>query len=358
YWGGALATIGGALVLGALGRLRGTPRVSLGVALGGGAAILMLARPFEGFVMCLPAAAMALAKSWRRPRVVIPATAVLALAAAALGYYYWRVTGSPWRVPEIVQRQQYAVAQVFFWEPLRPEPEYRHQSIRDFFTGWEKEGFLEIRTPSGWLWNLSKKLVSAWLFFLGPALTIPLLMARRVARDRRVRPLCVILAVALIGFNLTPWFYPHYAAPIASLIFALLVQAMRHLGRAAAHRILVVTVVVIVVQLAGQRLLNPPDWPMTWYHTSAGNTARALALSRLRSTEGMHLAIVRYGRNHRAVMNEWVYNESDIDRAQVVFAREMDAESNRELIRYFAGRKVWLVEADEEPPRVGPYPSP
>jgi hypothetical protein len=95
---------------------------------------------------------------------------------------------------------------------------------------------------------------------------------------------------------------------------------------------------------------------MTWYHTPEGNVARARVLASLSAMDGRHLAIVRYGDGHNAVMNEWVYNRADIDGAKVVWAREMDAAENRELLEYFRGRRVWLVEADETPPRVSPYP--
>ena len=95
---------------------------------------------------------------------------------------------------------------------------------------------------------------------------------------------------------------------------------------------------------------------MTWYHTPAGNVGRARVLASLSAMDGRQLAIVRYGAGHNAIMNEWVYNRADIDGSKVVWAREMDAAENRELLKYFRDRRVWLVEADETPPRVSPYP--
>jgi hypothetical protein len=115
---------------------------------------------------------------------------------------------------------------------------------------------------------------------------------------------------------------------------------------------------MIAVRLVAQPLHVPfpPAWPMTWYHTPAGNVARAQVLARLSAMDGKQLAIVRYRPDHNAVMNEWVYNRADIDGAKVVWAHEMDAVANRQLIEYFRGRRAWLVEADEEPPRLSPFP--
>ena len=66
--------------------------------------------------------------------------------------------------------------------------------------------------------------------------------------------------------------------------------------------------------------------------------------------------IVRYTREHRPGA-EWVYNDADIDRAPVVWAREMDAAHNEQLVTYFADRRIWLVEADAPVPTPVPFDS-
>ncbi|HET9087187.1 MAG TPA: hypothetical protein VFN53_06680, partial [Acidobacteriaceae bacterium] len=49
-------------------------------------------------------------------------------------------------------------------------------------------------------------------------------------------------------------------------------------------------------------------------------------------------------------------NDPDIDRSKVIWAREMDATENCELINYYKDRKVWLVQPDLHPASVTPYP--
>ena len=64
--------------------------------------------------------------------------------------------------------------------------------------------------------------------------------------------------------------------------------------------------------------------------------------------------IVREGSGHYP-LNEWVYNDPDIDASKVVWAREMDAADNRELMHYYPDRTVWLVEPDTTPATLVPY---
>ena len=76
----------------------------------------------------------------------------------------------------------------------------------------------------------------------------------------------------------------------------------------------------------------------------------------LEELPGRQLAIVRYAPSHQP-MDDWVYNSADIDGSKVIWARDMDAASNRELFEYYKDRKVWLVQPDTGPVSVTPYPT-
>jgi hypothetical protein len=71
---------------------------------------------------------------------------------------------------------------------------------------------------------------------------------------------------------------------------------------------------------------------------------------------GQQLLLVRYSSRHNP-LDEWVYNAPDMDASKVVWAREMDAAHNWELMHYYPNRKVWLVEPDSLPAIVLPYPA-
>jgi hypothetical protein len=74
----------------------------------------------------------------------------------------------------------------------------------------------------------------------------------------------------------------------------------------------------------------------------------------LDSTPGNHLVIVRYTPRHDP-LSEWVYNRADIDRAKVIWAREIPGVELRPLLDYYKGRQVWLVDADDTSPHLMPY---
>jgi hypothetical protein len=369
YWGGALAACGGLLVTGALPRIQRHKRVRDALPMAFGMVILANSRPYEGFVLSLAATGWIGAWFFRQPRrvllatrLLLPVALVLGLSGMAMGYFYWRVTGNPLRMPYQLDRAQYAPAGIFLWERQSAIPQYHHASLRAFYVGWELPKFLHAKTPAGLAKNNVGKAGAFWMFYLGPALTLPLVFGRRLFGDRRLRPLVGIGAIFVAGLLLNTWFYPHYAAPLVGVIYALVLQGMRHLrvaggqGAAMARAVVIVCLGMTVLRTAMQPLAfyMPPDEPMTWYYTRPGNTVRAGIDAELRRKPGGHLVLVRYREDHNA-LDEWVYNEASIDDAKVVWAQETDAAHNRRLLDYFTDRKVWLVRPDATPPTLTPY---
>src|SRR5260370_14113541 len=119
YWGGAAGAIGGAMVLGAWPRIRASHRRRDAVIMAVGLAVLANSRPYEGVVFSLPIAVAALvwifspkAPGWRVlvRQVIAPQCAVLVVAAVGMGYYFFRVTGNPFRMPYQIEMETYAVS--------------------------------------------------------------------------------------------------------------------------------------------------------------------------------------------------------------------------------------------------------
>jgi hypothetical protein len=367
YWGGALAATGGALVLGALPRIMRRQRVRDAMVMAIGIAMLANTRPYEGLVLSIVAAGILIywimekkpaAGVWL-PRVALPMLLVLAVAGTATGYYFWRVTGNPARMPQQVNRETYAVARYFYWQAAYPEPEYHHKVIRDFYAGLESAEFDLAHTTAGVLLQLGKKVLMSWAFYLSPILTIPLVPLPRIARDHRIRFLLVAGMAGISASTLVVFFNIHYLASIVPIMLAVVLQGMRHLrtwrweGKPTGLFLVRATVVMCLVMIPVEvQILTAPPKPGTW---AAIGPERAAIEAQLGSVQGPQLVLVRYRPNHEPLW-DWVYNGADVDHAKVVWARDMGDDRNQELLRYYNDRRVWLLEADAIPPELAPYP--
>jgi len=387
YWvnthsaGGSVAALGGALVLGALPRLTKTPRLRYGILLAAGIVLLATTRPYEGLLLCFPVAAFL--GHWllfgknrlsaaRLLRLSALPLAILIAAGAWMAYYDYRAFGSPTTLPYTVNRATYAMAPYYVWQSPRPEPVYRHESLRYFYKENELAAYAKIHKPSGFLPQTLIKVIRSFEFYAGFVLLPPLLMICRVFRDRRIRFLVLCVLVLAAGMAIEIFLIPHYLAPFTAAFYAIGLQAMRHLrvwrpGGQPVGATLVRLTVTICFVLAGLRLfpgplhLALPQWPASnwtdvWYGPDHFGTERARVAAEIQQLPGRQLMIVHYSARHNP-MDEWVYNAPDIDDSKVVWAREMDAAHNLELMGYYRDRKVWLVEPDSIPAVVTPYPA-
>jgi len=371
YWSASVVALGGALLLGALPRLKKHARARDAVLMTLGVALLANSRPYEGLVLSIPvAAAMSLwlfrTRFSRRTLtgVLLPIITLLGAFSVATGYYYTRVTGSPFRMTYQVNRETYATAPYFLWQQPRPEPLYHHKVMHDFYQR-ELTEFEENRTAGGALRRTRDKLTGLWMFCLGPALSIPLLAFPWILRDRRMRFPLGALAVFVAGLSLETWTLPHYFAPATGLLYLILLQCMRHMrlwrgrhsaqGAAAVRMIVVVCCAMFALRICAAitHTAIEPAWPR-------GDLGRAAILQQLNRQAGSHLVLVRYqpasGATHD-LDQEWVYNDADIDAAKTVWARDMGDIQNQELLHYFHDRHVWLLNGDQAPPRLEPFAS-
>jgi hypothetical protein len=232
--------------------------------------------------------------------------------------------------------------------------------MRDFFMGFELEHFLRARTPAGYLRIMLDKVGTFWSFYLGPILTLPLLAVAWTIRSPRTRIFLWLIASAVVAGALTPWFAPHYAAPVTAVLWAVLIQGMRALdawrpGAVRAIALVCATMVAVRIAMAVTPVPFVLNYPMTWATTWTMPLGREEMVDRLRQEGGRHLVVVRYEAGHDP-LREYVFNAADIDGSEVIWARDMGPEQNGELLRYYATRKVWLLLADRKPSELIAYP--
>ena len=383
YWGGALCGTGGALVLGAMPRMRRSRRVLDAMLMAIGLALLAYTRPYEGFVfsiLIMGGLIVHWVRAGGRPktrdvlvRSVLPVTAVMLLAVIFLGYYFRRVTESTFRPPYSVERQTYAVAPYFLWQHLRPKPVYHDATVEKMYTVDEMNGYHLFRTPAG----IMVKLLWSWRFYLGPLLSFPLLMLffslPRGFTWRDVKPrtrfLLALLGICIAGLLVETFYAPHYPAPITGLLMLFVIMAMRQLRkwcvreRATGLFLARSLPMILLMSLALRAAAGPLKISLNHYYAPAWDQIGPAGFGReeienqLMRLPGKHLVIVRYTPEHDP-FDEWVYNRADIDGSKIVWARELSKSENQKLFDYFKNRKIWLLKADETPARLSEYASP
>jgi hypothetical protein len=281
YWGGAVAATAAALVLGALPRIWDHQRPRDAILFGLGAGILAISRPVEGAIFFIP---LGVALLWwtlrlgvfsRGPamrRILLPIAAILACAAGFIGFYNWRVTGSPVVFPHFIEERQITTA-IFLWQHDKLPIPYANPQFEDFY-----HNFLPSLYQPSWAAAVGQwwyKSTDFWEFFLGPALSIPFLALPWVLKEPRNRLLLVQAALSAFGLWVIVYYHAHYAAPLMATIFVLLMQCMRVLRRlrvlgrpvgVALMRLVVLFSLLIGPIYFAQTIISQPNALFEWSH--------------------------------------------------------------------------------------------
>ena len=358
YWGGAVAAAGGALVLGALGRIQRTARVRDALLLGLGVAILANSRPYEGFLFCIPSAVYLL---WwmsgkiktrieihaRIRRILLPLLTSMLLLGMFMAYYNWRLTGNPLLLPHVLNTETHLTAPMFLWQHAKPPLHYRNAQFENFYNTWERAYYRTTWEDARRVTLEKLDLMGGLFFWRAELLLLPFVFF--LFRDRKMRLPLAIFFLVTAGVFAVVWGEPHYAAPLVCVLVLSVVQTMRHLntleikGRRLGAMVVRVIVVILLVQTAGRALNHECD---QLERSCRGITEYDEISNKLRSTQGKHLVMVRYTKFHNS-HDEWVFNGAEIDSAKVLWARDIDSSQNEMLFAYFKDRQIWIVEPDE-----------
>ncbi len=215
YLGGPVPALGGALVIGAAMPLREAhPKVGHALLFALGLVILMNSRPFEGAFIGVMAVVWVLSGSAARPvnvAIWAPAVALLIAGFVFTGYYSWRITGSPVRMPYMVNRDTYGWPENLAFLPVRVV-RARHKVLRDMYA-MEVQRRAHLKSLAAFVDDIGGRVFENWTFFIGPLLTLPFFAALGNFRSRGILPLAAVLcAIAVLNlFQLV--LYPYSSRP-------------------------------------------------------------------------------------------------------------------------------------------------
>ncbi len=383
YWGGAVAALGGALVLGALPRIKEEQRVRDAAWMGIGLALLFNSRPYESLFLAVPIAIALLVWLLKNDehriqkkilRVILPLGIIVTVTIAAMALYFWKTTGQPFRPPYLVYERTYMSTPSFPWLPPKPMPSYSSPAMRNFYEGSAFDAFnFAVHHP---LSNIFLRIFFFWLFYLGPMLTVPFLMlllalpfgAKLSNFSPAMRFLLLVAGVSFAGMLLPVIFLQHYAAPVTALVYAFVLWTMRYIrplffgakpvGLGITRAIVVSCVLLAVVRIAapisGITLTRPKL--TTWASDNYRFPERPATASVLKGFGGLHVVFVVTRKGTDQSEFDWVYNAADIDASKIVWARDQGPAKNQELINYYSTRKVWILDPNGTPPTLTPYP--
>ena len=358
FWGGAVSACAGCLVFGALPRLREAPRSRDAVLLGLGLALQLLTRPYE-FIFLLLSTALFVVPSLRKVLKLAPALLVPLPAIALVLLQNKQVTGSWTTLPYMLSQYQYGVPATFTVQPNPiPNRQLTREQQLDYEIQSETHGAGTDTFATFWD-RFGSRIRFYRFFFLAPLyLALPAFLF--ALRERRFLWVLLTILIFSVGTNFYPYFYTHYIAAIACLFVLVSVTALERLNRFNLARLILFLcaghfVFWYGLHLSGSQPLYTAMTPYeTWDAINHDDPDGRIAINKqLAEYRGKQLVFVRYYPPHE--FREWVHNAADIDASLVVWGRDLGAEENEKLLRYYPDRTAWLLEPDFRPPRLTPY---
>jgi hypothetical protein len=305
----------------------------------------LLSRPFESIFLLLGAAVFLLPAA--SPRLLKPALVASLACMPVIGLvllHNKQITGKWTTLPYALSQYEYGVPASFTFQPHPvPHKELTHEQEMDYRM---QRAFRnsETESPASYLQRLVYR-IRYYRFYFYPVLYVALAGFLFALAEYRFRWVLLTVLIFALGTNFYPLFLAHYVAALTCLFILMSVEGLRRLSHwRSGPEAVQLLICLCIVQFA---------W--SWFTQPRSALDKRITINRqLAGVPGRVLVFVRYWPRH-IFQNEWVYNEADVDKARVVWARDLGDIENEKLRRYYPNRTTLLLEPDAQPPRLGPY---
>lgn len=363
YWSGAIALTGSSLLVGSYGRLTKKMEIRYALIAAFGTVLLANSRPFEGTVLTASIGAaliwkLVCTRDWSTTsflnRIIVPGVAVLGLGVGVMLAYNFSTTGNALKMPYQLHEESYGWTPIFLWETAGDKPKYRHRELESFYVEEQERTETTFGSLNDVVAYKSKVALLMARFFCSEVGLIALLGLPWLLRKPRYRVVLAILVPVYLAAMATPWSWPQYFAPALPLLLLLFLGGLFEIWNRTRRRpamrfsIQVVTPILFLIWFAFLFTFSVKAAKFGWARD------RVAVQKQLLDSEGRDLVLVRYVDDHNS-RHEWVYNAAEINASEIVWAREMSVDRRRKLLEYFSDRKVWIVDADADPPIIRPF---
>lgn len=355
-----MAALGGALALGAVVRLFGTnynerSRWSLASMFAIGLTVLATSRPYEGLAFSIPLLAYfvyqtargAIPAETKVRATVLPVVVIGLLGVGLMGYYNKRTTGNPLLLPHMLNERTYSPLPLFLGQKAKPDLRFRDPVFEKFFRLTEQEyRYQDTNSLAGLISLESQRLGLNWFFYVGPALSFPVLLGFLVSlRNRHLRIAAAVTLSTGIALALCIYSMPHYAAPMTVAVYIFAVEGLRYLWQQEhpGERAFVLAVCLTVAATSLTRQTGSTAMNTVF----AFRNARKLVAEQLETVPGKHIVLVSYDPQRHYPGNELVHNGADFSSEKILWARSKGVGKDSDLCHAYPDRTLWSVVTDD-----------
>lgn len=360
YWGGSMAALGGALALGSVVRLfeagrTGRNRFWLASVFAVSLLVLATSRPYEGFAFSLPLLAYfgyqtvraSIRKEVKLSATLLPVLVIGCTGIVLMGYYNQRTTGNPLLLPHILNERTYSPLPLFLWQKAKPPLTFRDPAFAKFYKATEEEyGYKKTKSISGLAGVEGRRFIFDWFFYIGPALSFPVLLGLLSSMQQpRLRLVLIAAFFTMIALALCIYTMPHYAAPATVAVYLFAGEGLCYLWQQGkdAERAFVVAVCLTVVIASLTRQTGSAAINSTFGFPDI----RKQVIEQLEAKPGKQLVLVSYDLDRHYPGDELVHNGAEFNSQKILWARSKGAD-DRELCSAYGDRTFWKVTTDDQ----------